>query len=189
MFETMNLAIFIGSALVVASVFTSLISFRFGAPLLLIFLTVGLLAGEDGPLGIEFDNGRAAFFVGSVALADHPVRFRLRDAERDASRRRLAGGHPRHDRRADHGGAGRGRREGDLRPPLDVRPDPRRRGRADRRGGRLLPAPGRRHQRPRPRPLDARGRIRNRTTRSRSSSPSRWSSLRSRRAVARPSTS
>ena len=69
MFEAMDLAIFIGSALVVASVFTSLISFRFGAPLLLIFLTVGLLAGEDGPLGIVFDNGQAAFFVGSVALA------------------------------------------------------------------------------------------------------------------------
>ena len=69
MFEAMNLAIFIGSALVVASVFTSLISFRFGAPLLLIFLTVGLLAGEDGPLGIDFDNGSAAFFVGGVALA------------------------------------------------------------------------------------------------------------------------
>ena len=69
MFEAMNVAIFIGSALVVASVFTSLISFRFGAPLLLIFLTVGLLAGVDGPLGIKFDNGGAAFFVGSVALA------------------------------------------------------------------------------------------------------------------------
>jgi cell volume regulation protein A len=69
MFEAMNLAVFIGSALVVASVFTSLISFRFGAPLLLIFLTLGLLAGEDGPGGIDFDNGRAAFFVGSVALA------------------------------------------------------------------------------------------------------------------------
>ncbi|HET7714071.1 MAG TPA: potassium/proton antiporter [Bauldia sp.] len=69
MFEAMNLAIFIGSALVVVAVFTSLISFRFGAPLLLIFLTVGLLAGEDGPLGIEFDNGRAAFFVGGIALA------------------------------------------------------------------------------------------------------------------------
>src|SRR5262249_10246371 len=39
------------------------------APLLLIFLTVGLLAGEDGPLGIQFDNNRAAFFVGGIALA------------------------------------------------------------------------------------------------------------------------
>lgn len=69
MFEAMNLAIFIGSALVVVSVFTSLISFRFGAPLLLMFLIVGLLAGEDGPLGIEFGDGSAAFFVGSLALA------------------------------------------------------------------------------------------------------------------------
>jgi potassium/hydrogen antiporter len=69
MLEAMNLAIFIGSALVVAAVFTSLLSFRFGAPLLLVFLVVGLLAGEDGPLGIEFDNGSAAFFVGALALA------------------------------------------------------------------------------------------------------------------------
>ena len=69
MLEAMDLAIFIGSALVVASVFTSLISFRFGAPLLLVFLAVGLLAGEDGPLGIDFDNAGAAFFVGALALA------------------------------------------------------------------------------------------------------------------------
>ncbi len=69
MFEAMNLAIFIAAALVVASIFTSIISFRFGAPLLLMFLTVGLLAGVDGPLGITFDNRPAAFFVGSIALA------------------------------------------------------------------------------------------------------------------------
>jgi cell volume regulation protein A len=69
MFEAMNLAIFIGSALVIASIFTSLISYRFGAPLLLVFLVLGLLAGEDGPIGIDFDNGRAAFFVGGIALA------------------------------------------------------------------------------------------------------------------------
>ena len=69
MLESMNLAIFIGSALVVAAVFTSLISFRLGAPLLLMFLVIGLIAGEDGPLGIDFDNSRAAFFVGSIALA------------------------------------------------------------------------------------------------------------------------
>lgn len=68
MFETMNIAILIGAALVVAAAFTSLLSFRFGAPLLLVFLLVGLLAGEDG-LGIEFDNLNAAYFVGSLALA------------------------------------------------------------------------------------------------------------------------
>jgi potassium/hydrogen antiporter len=67
MFDFMNIAILIGAALVVAAAFTSLLSFRFGAPLLLVFLLVGLLAGEDG-LGIRFDNLGAAYFVGSVAL-------------------------------------------------------------------------------------------------------------------------
>jgi cell volume regulation protein A len=66
--HTMNIAILIGAALVVAAAFTSLLSLRFGAPLLLVFLGVGLLAGEDG-LGVRFDNVEAAYFVGSVALA------------------------------------------------------------------------------------------------------------------------
>jgi potassium/hydrogen antiporter len=69
MLESLEIAIFIGSALVLAAVFTSLVSFRFGAPLLLVFLVVGLLAGEDGPLGINFDNAGAAFFIGAIALA------------------------------------------------------------------------------------------------------------------------
>ncbi len=66
--ETMYLAILIGAGLIMAAVFTSWIAFRFGAPILLIFLAIGLLAGEDG-LGIEFDNAAAAYFVGSIALA------------------------------------------------------------------------------------------------------------------------
>ena len=48
MLESMSLAILIGAGLVMAAVFTTWIAFRFGAPLLLIFLGVGLLAGEDG---------------------------------------------------------------------------------------------------------------------------------------------
>jgi cell volume regulation protein A len=67
-FDAMNLAILVGSALVVAAAFTSILSFRFGAPLLLVFLAVGLIAGEDG-IGIPFDDLRAAYFIGSVALA------------------------------------------------------------------------------------------------------------------------
>ena len=67
-FAAMNIAILIGAALVVAAAFTSLLSLRFGAPVLLVFLLIGLIAGEDG-LGIDFDNLGAAYFVGSVALA------------------------------------------------------------------------------------------------------------------------
>ncbi|MBF0373819.1 MAG: potassium/proton antiporter [Alphaproteobacteria bacterium] len=66
--DVINTLILTGAALLVASIFTSLISFRIGAPLLLVFLMVGLGAGEDG-LGIEFDHAPTAFFVGSVALA------------------------------------------------------------------------------------------------------------------------
>ncbi len=68
MIESMYVAILIGSLLVGAAVFTSIFSTRFGAPLLLVFLLLGLVAGEDG-LGIRFDDGRVAYFIGSIALA------------------------------------------------------------------------------------------------------------------------
>jgi potassium/hydrogen antiporter len=68
MLDFVVIVVLIGSALIVLSVFTSLISYRIGAPLLLIFLGLGLAVGEDG-LGIQFDNATAAFFIGSVALA------------------------------------------------------------------------------------------------------------------------
>lgn len=67
-FEAMNLAIFVGAVLVTIAIFTSVLSFRIGAPLLLVFLAVGLGAGEEG-FGIEFDDAPAAFFIGSIALA------------------------------------------------------------------------------------------------------------------------
>lgn len=69
MIAAVNLAILIGAGLIVASAFTSVISQRVGAPLLLVFLIIGLLAGEDGILGIEFDNAPVAYFIGALALA------------------------------------------------------------------------------------------------------------------------
>lgn len=58
----------IGTALVLFAAFSSLIALRVGAPLLLIFLGIGLAAGTDG-LGIDFDNAAVAYFAGSLALA------------------------------------------------------------------------------------------------------------------------
>lgn len=69
MISMVNLAILIGAGLIVASAFTSVLSQRVGAPLLLVFLAIGLLAGEDGILGIEFDNAPVAYFIGALALA------------------------------------------------------------------------------------------------------------------------
>jgi potassium/hydrogen antiporter len=66
--EAVYLIILIGASLVLAAIFTSIVAFRFGAPLLLIFLIIGLIAGEDG-LGLRFDNAALAYFVGSLALA------------------------------------------------------------------------------------------------------------------------
>jgi cell volume regulation protein A len=42
---------------------------RFGAPLLLVFLILGMLSGEGGPGGIAFDDVRTTYVVGSIALA------------------------------------------------------------------------------------------------------------------------
>jgi potassium/hydrogen antiporter len=61
--------ILVGAVLVLLSILASFVSARFGAPLLLVFLVLGMLAGEDGPGGIAFDNFHAAYLIGSLALA------------------------------------------------------------------------------------------------------------------------
>ncbi|MCV0394194.1 MAG: potassium/proton antiporter [Rhizobiaceae bacterium] len=68
MIEGIYVATLIGTMLVLVAAFSSLLAFRFGAPLLLLFLGIGLGAGVDG-LGIDFDNAGLAYFVGSLALA------------------------------------------------------------------------------------------------------------------------
>lgn len=67
--EFANQLILAGAGLVALSVVVGLISSRFGAPLLLAFLVLGMLAGEDGPGGIAFDDFNMAYLIGSVALA------------------------------------------------------------------------------------------------------------------------
>ena len=67
--EASHQLILLGSALVLLSIFAGLFSARFGAPLLLVFLGLGMLAGEEGPGGIVFHDFRAAYLIGSIGLA------------------------------------------------------------------------------------------------------------------------
>src|SRR5712691_5471599 len=79
--DAVSIGILLGALLVLAGILSSLLAMRFGAPLLLVFLIVGMLAGEGGPGGIKFDDVRATYLVGSIALAlilfDGGLRTRL----------------------------------------------------------------------------------------------------------------
>jgi cell volume regulation protein A len=61
--------IFVGALLVATSILLVMVSARIGAPLLLVFLGLGMLAGEDGIGGIVFNDFRLTYLVGSIALA------------------------------------------------------------------------------------------------------------------------
>ena len=67
--EASHHLILLGSVLVLLSIFAGVFSARFGAPLLLVFLGLGILAGEEGPGGILFRDFHAAYLIGSIALA------------------------------------------------------------------------------------------------------------------------
>jgi cell volume regulation protein A len=64
-----NTAILIGALLLVISIVASDFSTRMGAPLLLVFIALGMLAGEDGPGGIPFDDVNTSYLIGTLALA------------------------------------------------------------------------------------------------------------------------
>jgi potassium/hydrogen antiporter len=64
-----NTLILLGAVLVLAGILSSLVASRFGAPLLLVFLVIGMLAGEDGPGGVAFSDYRLTYIIGSLALA------------------------------------------------------------------------------------------------------------------------
>ena len=67
--DQVSIAILLGAVLVMAGILSSLLALRFGAPLLLAFLVIGMLAGDSGPGHIAFDDVRTTYLVGSVALA------------------------------------------------------------------------------------------------------------------------
>lgn len=64
---TIDNIILIGSILLFIGLIASKTT-RFGIPTLLFFLLVGMLAGSDGPGGINFYDTKAANFIGAIAL-------------------------------------------------------------------------------------------------------------------------
>lgn len=67
--DSVSLAILLGAILVMAGILSSLLALRFGAPLLLVFLFIGMLAGDAGPGGLKFNDVQNTYLVGSAALA------------------------------------------------------------------------------------------------------------------------
>jgi len=67
--DFLNTVVLVAALLLFGSILLSSVSTRVGAPLLLVFLLVGMLAGEEGPGRIEFDDIRLAYVIGAVALA------------------------------------------------------------------------------------------------------------------------
>jgi len=62
-------ALLIGALLLVLSILASKASDRTGMPVLLVFLLLGMLAGDDGPGGIAFDDVGISALIGNLALA------------------------------------------------------------------------------------------------------------------------
>jgi cell volume regulation protein A len=67
--DAISIGILLGALLVLAGIMSSVVAMRFGGPLLLVFLLLGILAGEAGPGGLEFSDVGTAYAVGSIALA------------------------------------------------------------------------------------------------------------------------
>ena len=60
--------ILLGAVLLLMGIVSSKFSTRLGLPVLVLFLAVGMLAGEDGIGRIEFDNFVVAHAIGTIAL-------------------------------------------------------------------------------------------------------------------------
>jgi cell volume regulation protein A len=65
---TIGNVLLVGSLLLFVSVVIGKTSYKFGVPTLLLFLTIGMLAGSEGIGGIHFDNPEIAQFIGIVSL-------------------------------------------------------------------------------------------------------------------------
>ncbi|MDR1055910.1 MAG: potassium/proton antiporter [Prevotellaceae bacterium] len=69
MFLSLENIMLIGSLLLFISIIASKTGYKFGVPVLLLFLAVGMLAGSDGIGGITYSNSQFTQFIGMLALS------------------------------------------------------------------------------------------------------------------------
>ncbi|HWV16013.1 MAG TPA: potassium/proton antiporter [Cellvibrio sp.] len=67
--DSLNQLMLFGGAIFIVSILATTLSPRMGMPLLLMFLIIGMLVGEEGFLGLHFENVKVAYFMGTLALA------------------------------------------------------------------------------------------------------------------------
>lgn len=65
---TIENILLIGSLLLFISIIAGKTSYKFGVPTLVLFLGIGMLAGEDGIGGISFDDPQIAQLIGIISL-------------------------------------------------------------------------------------------------------------------------
>lgn len=68
-FDTSNQLILLAGLLFLVSILATVVTPRIGVPLLLVFLLIGMIAGEDGPGGIHFENYGLANLAATAGLA------------------------------------------------------------------------------------------------------------------------
>ncbi|SRX54725.1 potassium/proton antiporter [Aequorivita sp. CIP111184] len=65
---TIENILLVGSVLLFISIIAGKTSYKFGVPTLVLFLGIGMLAGEDGIGGISFDDPQIAQLIGVISL-------------------------------------------------------------------------------------------------------------------------
>ncbi|MFC4097778.1 potassium/proton antiporter [Euzebyella saccharophila] len=65
---TIENIVLVGSLLLLISIIAGKTSYKFGVPILLFFLGIGMLAGSEGIGGIQFNDPKTAQFIGLVSL-------------------------------------------------------------------------------------------------------------------------
>ncbi len=65
---TIENILLVGSILLLISIIAGKTSYKFGVPTLVLFLGIGMLAGEDGIGGINFNNPQLAQLIGVISL-------------------------------------------------------------------------------------------------------------------------